>query len=103
MWDRIAPGVVALFAKNLSSQLNDTSRVIVLTSQFVENAPMGCGGSRAGQAATAMTTATVWSKKCVELRAAGQVASVGGWLTGDSEDKQMTRHGGSSGNDGWVT
>jgi len=48
MLDLIAPGVVALFAKFLSGQLNDASRVIVLTSWFVENAPMGCGGSRAG-------------------------------------------------------
>ena len=45
MLDLIAPGVVALFAKFLSGQLNDASRVIVLTSWFVENAPMESGGS----------------------------------------------------------
>ena len=65
-------GVITLFAKFLSGQLNDDNmfKVIVLTFRYAEMRPWKVGA--AGEAVTAVAVVTAWSKKmcCVEERAA---------------------------------
>jgi len=81
------PSRSRVVAKFLSRKPNDAFRAIVLTFRYAEMlrmCPWKVGA--AGQAAAAMATATVRSKKCVlvEERAAGQVDGVGGRC--DSDD-----------------
>jgi len=55
---------------------------------------MESGGSRAGGDGNGSGDGAVQKTCCIE-RVAGQVAGVGGQLTGDDDDGQMARRGGS--------
>jgi len=58
---------------------------------------MESGGSGAGGDSNGAGDGAVQKTCCIEERAAGQVAGVGGRLTGDDDDRQMARWGSSGG------
>jgi len=58
---------------------------------------MESGGSGAGGNGNGSGNSAVQKTCCIEERAAGQVAGMGGWLTGDDNNGQMARRGGGGG------